>query len=46
MGILWTKYGILCKIMKKGMREIETDGNKDLKNSKIQFNNIKMIEPG
>lgn len=32
--------------MRKGMREIETDGNKDLKNSKIQFNNIKMIEPG
>lgn len=27
------------------MRGIETDKNKDLKNSKIQFNNIKMKVP-
>lgn len=28
------------------MRGIETDENKELKNSKIQFNNIKIKAPG
>lgn len=40
------KSRILCKIMRKATRGIETDENKDVKNSEIQFNNIKMKAPG
>lgn len=45
MGRIGDKVRIVCKIMRKGMGGIETDENKELKNSKIQFNNIKIKAP-